>query len=82
MATYTCLDGPLEGRMLRWRTRRPEGRPVTVALVDVGHGVLEVDYRVVDPADQLRIGRLGFVAARDVPRRSRWRTSALQRLYL
>jgi hypothetical protein len=80
--TYTCLDGPLEGLMLRWRTRRPVGRPVTVALVDVGHGILEVDYQVLRPAEQLALGHLGFVAAREARRRPGWRTSAAPLLYL
>jgi hypothetical protein len=82
VGTYTCLDGPLEGRVLRWRTRPPVGRPVTVALVDVGHGVLEVDYQVQRPAGQLEVGHLRFVAARAPQRRSGWRAWAARLRYL
>ncbi|WNB84449.1 hypothetical protein [Cellulomonas sp. ATA003] len=82
MATYLCLDGPLEGRALRWRRLPRRGRPVTVALVDVGHGVLEVEYRVQRPAGRSRPGDLRFVRARDAWHTPRWRARTRRRLAL
>jgi hypothetical protein len=64
VAEYICIDGPLEGRSFRWRKAPRAGEPVTVAVVDVDHAVLEVDYRV-PAAAPLGSGRLEFVAARD-----------------
>ncbi len=70
MTTYQCVDGPLAGQTVTWRRVPPPGRPVTVAVVDVEHGMLAVDYRVLDGGPDASRGWLRFVAARDV-RRSR-----------
>lgn len=65
MADYICIDGPLEGRRFRWRKAPRAGEPMTVALLDVDHSVLEVDYRVQPSVGSSEAGRLEFVAARD-----------------
>lgn len=65
MADYICIDGPLEGRRFRWRKAPRAGEPMTVALLDVDHSVLEVDYRVQPSAGSAEAGHLEFVAARD-----------------
>jgi hypothetical protein len=65
VADYVCIDGPLEGRRFRWRRAPRTGEPMTVALLDVEHGVLEVDYRVQPAGEAADAGRLEFVAARD-----------------
>lgn len=70
MATFECVDGPLAGRTFTWRRLPPTGRPVTVAVVDVEHSVLAVDYRL-QAARGTTGGDLRFVAARDVRRRPR-----------
>ena len=72
MADYICVDGPLEGRRFRWRKAPRTGEPMTVALLDVDHGVLEVDYRVQPVAGASGSGRLEFVAARDARLGRRW----------
>ncbi|GAA2724893.1 hypothetical protein [Cellulomonas aerilata] len=64
MAEYICVDGPLEGRLFRWRKAPRTGEPLTVAVVDVDHAVLEVDYRVT-ATEEAGSGRLEFVGARD-----------------
>jgi hypothetical protein len=66
------VDGPLAGQTFTWRRLPPTGRPLTVAVVDVEHSVLAVDYRVQAGARGPGCdGDLRFVAARDV-RRPRW----------
>ncbi|WP_298456985.1 hypothetical protein [uncultured Cellulomonas sp.] len=82
MSTYVCVDGPLEGRSFRWRRLPRRGRPVKVALVDVGHAVLEVEYEVQRPADSTRPGDLRFVRARDVRHQPAWRVRARRPLHL
>lgn len=52
MTTLRCVDGPLAGQLVTRRRLPPPGRPVTVGLVDVGHAVLAVDYRVDDGRDR------------------------------
>ena len=81
MARYICLDGPLEGRAFDWRRPPVTGQSRTVAIVDVGNGVLEVDYRLRKPADEGDAGRLEFVSARDLWRTS-WRHRSLPRVHL
>ena len=71
MADYVCVDGPLAGRSFSWRRGPRHGRPTTVALVDVDHGVLEVAYRVQQDPAPSEPGRLEFVAARAVRNRPR-----------
>ena len=68
MTTYQCVDGPLAGREV---TRRlPADGVVTVAVLDVEHSLLAVDYRLEDGGSSSSGGRLCFVGARDVrPRR-------------
>jgi hypothetical protein len=65
VADYICVDGPLEGRLFRWRKPPRAGEPVTVALLDVEHAVLAVDYRVRPPAGPTGSGALEFVGAHD-----------------
>ena len=65
MAEYVCIDGPLEGRRFTWRRPPRAGQALTVALLDVEHAVLEVDYRVQPVAGRSGSGRLEFVGARD-----------------
>jgi hypothetical protein len=70
LTTYQCVDGPLAGQTVTRRRVPPLGRPLTVAVVDVEHGVLAVDYRVQHGGPDGSRRWLRFVAARDV-RRSR-----------
>ncbi len=65
MADYICVDGPLEGRRFRWRKPPRTDRPMTVAVLDVDHAVIAVDYRFLPAAEPAGAGRLEFVAARD-----------------
>jgi hypothetical protein len=81
MADYVCVDGPLAGRSFRWRRAPRPGRPTTVALVDVDHGVLEVSYRVQQDPEASEPGRLEFVSARTVRDRPR-RGARLVQLHL
>lgn len=75
MTSYRCVDGPLAGQRVTRLRVPPAGRPLTVAVVDVEHGVLALDYRVQHGGPDGSRGWLGFVAARDVrrPRRGRRR---------
>lgn len=76
--TYQCVDGPLAGQTITRRWLPHPRRPVTVAVVDVEHSVLAVDYRVQDDGPGAVGGYLRFVAARDVRRPRR----GLRRLVL
>jgi hypothetical protein len=65
VADYICVDGPLEGRLFRWRKPPRTDRLMTVAVLDVEHAVIAVDYRVRPPAEPAGAGRLEFVAVHD-----------------
>jgi hypothetical protein len=70
VADYICVDGPLEGRLFRWRKPPRTDEPMTVAVLDVDHAVIAVDYRVRPPAEPAGAGRLEFVATHDAQLRT------------